>query len=130
MSGADAVQEEIVGRLARGSLLSRLIGSRKVPLRLTAVPRDHVVGSRVRGCGVVSAGRTRSAGAVEKAIAKSPLPLLYEDPVRARPNTARAASRLRSRASSGASVATTIMQEPSPGSLPTDAAATPARAKD
>ena len=49
MSGADAAQREIVGRLARGSLLSRLVGSRKVPLRLTAVPRDHVSGSRSRG---------------------------------------------------------------------------------
>ena len=49
MSGADAVQKEIVGRLARGSLLSRLVGSRKVPLRLTAVPRDHVAGNRARG---------------------------------------------------------------------------------
>ena len=47
-------------------------------------------------------------------MAKSPLPLLNDDPVRARPNTARAARRFRSRASSGASVATTIMQEPSP----------------
>src|SRR5690606_22555676 len=37
------------GRLARGSLLSRLIGSRKGPLRLTAVPRDHVAGDRARG---------------------------------------------------------------------------------
>ena len=49
MTGADAAEKEIVGRLARGSLLSRLIGSRKVPLRLTAVPRDHVAGSRARG---------------------------------------------------------------------------------
>ena len=61
MSGADAVQEEIVGRLARGSLLSRLIGSRKVPLRLTAVPRDHVVGSRVRGDALL-AGRYQLGG--------------------------------------------------------------------
>jgi uncharacterized heparinase superfamily protein len=49
MSAADAARSEIVGKLARGSLLSRLIGSRKSPLRLTAVPRDHVDGNRARG---------------------------------------------------------------------------------
>lgn len=42
-------QRAIVGRLARGSLLSRLVGSSRKPLRLTAVPRDHVEGDRVRG---------------------------------------------------------------------------------
>ena len=56
---------------------------------------------------------TRLAAAVENAIAKSPLPFEYVEPVRASANTARAASRFRSRASSGASVATTIMHEPS-----------------
>jgi uncharacterized heparinase superfamily protein len=61
MSGADAAQEEIVGKLARGSLLSRLIGSRKVPLRLTAVPRDHVAGSRARGDALL-AGRYQLGG--------------------------------------------------------------------
>jgi len=49
MTGADAAKSDIVGKLARGSLLSRLIGSRKGPLRLTAVPRDHVAGSRSAG---------------------------------------------------------------------------------
>jgi uncharacterized heparinase superfamily protein len=49
MTGADAARQDIVGKLARGSLLSRLVGSRKAPLRLTAVPRDHVAGSRARG---------------------------------------------------------------------------------
>lgn len=49
MTGADAARQDIVGKLARGSLLSRLIGSRKAPLRLTAVPRDHVAGSRALG---------------------------------------------------------------------------------
>ena len=49
MTGADAAKSDIVGKLARGSLLSRLIGSRKGPLRLTAVPRDHVAGSRPAG---------------------------------------------------------------------------------
>ena len=50
---------------------------------------------------------------MENAIAKSPLPFEYVDPVRASAKMARAARRSRSRASSGASVATTIMQEPS-----------------
>ncbi len=40
---------DIVGKLARGSIWSRLTGSGKKPLRLTAVPRDHVLGDRVRG---------------------------------------------------------------------------------
>ena len=39
----------IVGKLARGSLLSRIAGHGRKPLRLTAVPRDHVEGDRVRG---------------------------------------------------------------------------------
>jgi len=41
--------KDIVGKLARGSLWSRLTGSRAKPLRLTAVPRDHVLGDRARG---------------------------------------------------------------------------------
>ena len=40
---------DIVGKLARGSIWSRLTGSSKKPLRLTAVPRDHVLGDRARG---------------------------------------------------------------------------------
>ena len=39
----------IVGKLARGSLLSRLTGHGRKPLRLTAVPRDHVEGERALG---------------------------------------------------------------------------------
>ena len=50
---------------------------------------------------------------VEKAIEKSPLPLLPVEPARAIPKIARAASRRNCRESRGASVATTIMQEPS-----------------
>ena len=49
MSATDAAGHDIVGKLARASLFSRLLGSRKSPLRLTAVPRDHVAGSRARG---------------------------------------------------------------------------------
>jgi uncharacterized heparinase superfamily protein len=41
--------QDIVGKLARGSVWSRLMGSGRKPLRLTAVPRDHVVGDRARG---------------------------------------------------------------------------------
>ena len=44
MSGSD-----VVGKLAKGSLLSRLLGGGKKPLRLVAVPRDHVLGDRARG---------------------------------------------------------------------------------
>jgi uncharacterized heparinase superfamily protein len=43
-----AAEREIVTRLARGSLLSRLKQSRQ-PLKLVAVPRDHVRGERQRG---------------------------------------------------------------------------------
>ena len=38
-----------IDRLARGSLLSRMLGAGKKPLRLVAVPRDHVAGDRARG---------------------------------------------------------------------------------
>jgi uncharacterized heparinase superfamily protein len=55
---ADAARQDIVGKLARGSLLSRLVGARKAPLRLTAVPRDHVAGSRSLGDALL-AGRYR-----------------------------------------------------------------------
>src|SRR5262249_7708643 len=58
---------------------------------------------------------------VEKAITKSPLPLLPVEPVRARPRTARAARRRSWRESRGASVAITIMQEPSAGLLEAEA---------
>src|SRR6186713_732849 len=66
-----------------------------------------------RGVTWVAPWATRSSFAVEKATAKSPLPFEYDEPVRARPNTALAASLSRSRGERGASVATTIMQDPS-----------------
>ena len=44
MSGSD-----VVGKLAKGSFISRLLGGGKKPLRLVAVPRDHVLGDRARG---------------------------------------------------------------------------------
>jgi uncharacterized heparinase superfamily protein len=43
-----AAERDMVARLARGSLLSRLKHS-KQPLKLVAVPRDHVQGDRKRG---------------------------------------------------------------------------------
>ena len=49
MSGdRSAAEHAVVSRLARGSLLSRLRRSRQ-PLKLVAVPRDHVHGERQRG---------------------------------------------------------------------------------
>ncbi len=53
MSG-DTAQTAVVRKLARGSLLSRLTRSRRQPLRLIAVPRDHVHGDRSRGDAIVS----------------------------------------------------------------------------
>jgi uncharacterized heparinase superfamily protein len=47
-SDDSAAQRAVVSRLARGSLLSRLRRS-KQPLKLAAVPRDHVHGDRQRG---------------------------------------------------------------------------------
>ena len=45
----NAAAGDVIGKLARGSLFSRLIHSHKEPLRLAAVPRDHVAGDRARG---------------------------------------------------------------------------------
>jgi uncharacterized heparinase superfamily protein len=54
MSATDAATSDVVRKLARGSLLSRLLGSRRRPLRLAAVPRDHVQGDRRRGDALLS----------------------------------------------------------------------------
>jgi uncharacterized heparinase superfamily protein len=43
------MSDDVVGKLAKGSLVSRLFGQGRHPLRLVAVPRDHVLGDRVRG---------------------------------------------------------------------------------
>src|SRR5437016_7161374 len=43
-----AAERDVVRKLARGSLFSRLKHSRH-PLKLVAVPRDHVAGDRQRG---------------------------------------------------------------------------------
>ena len=43
------MSDDRLGRLAKGSLLSRMFGQGRQPLRLVAVPRDHVAGDRARG---------------------------------------------------------------------------------
>ncbi|HEU4499710.1 MAG TPA: heparinase II/III family protein [Sphingomicrobium sp.] len=43
------MSDDQLGRLAKGSLISRLFGQGRQPLRLVAVPRDHVLGDRARG---------------------------------------------------------------------------------
>lgn len=48
MTSAKAVERDVVRKLARGSLLSRLKNARQ-PLKLVAVPRDHVQGDRKHG---------------------------------------------------------------------------------
>jgi len=40
---------DIVGRLARGGLMQRLLGPKRQPLRLAHVPRDHVEGDKRKG---------------------------------------------------------------------------------
>ena len=55
MSDGSAAERAVVSKLARGSLLSRLKHG-KQPLKLVAVPRDHVQGDRRRGEGLL-AGR-------------------------------------------------------------------------
>ena len=47
------MSDERLGRLAKGSLFSRMFGKGRQPLRLVAVPRDHVAGDRARGDSLV-----------------------------------------------------------------------------
>src|SRR5687767_4028296 len=49
MTSRTAAERAVVSRLAKGPLLSRLFGPGKQPLKLVAVPRDHVRGDRQRG---------------------------------------------------------------------------------
>jgi len=49
MTAQTAAEQAIVSRLAKGPLLARLFGSGRQPLKLVAVPRDHVAGDRQRG---------------------------------------------------------------------------------
>jgi len=59
-SEGSAAERDVVRRLARGSFLSRLKHSRQ-PLKLAAVPRDHVQGDRPRGDALL-AGRLTVGG--------------------------------------------------------------------
>jgi len=59
MSAGGAAERDVVARLARGSPFARLFGSNRQPLRLVAVPRDHVLGDRTRGDALL-AGRFES----------------------------------------------------------------------
>ena len=43
------MSDDVVGKLAKGSFFSRLLGQGRQPIRLVAVPRDHVLGDRARG---------------------------------------------------------------------------------
>ncbi|MBA2771953.1 MAG: heparinase, partial [Sphingomonas sp.] len=49
MSADAAAQSAVVRKLAKGPLMARLFGSGRQPLKLVAVPRDHVQGDRRRG---------------------------------------------------------------------------------
>ena len=49
MSESAAADHAAVARLGRGSLVGRLFGRGKSPLKISAVPRDHVQGDRGRG---------------------------------------------------------------------------------
>ena len=48
------MSDDRIGRLAKGSIFSRLFGQGRQPLRLVAVPRDHVAGNRARGDALLS----------------------------------------------------------------------------
>jgi uncharacterized heparinase superfamily protein len=43
------MSDVVVDKLGKGSLFSRLFGQGRQPLRLVAVPRDHILGDRARG---------------------------------------------------------------------------------
>ena len=49
MSAGSSAERAIVRKLAKGPLLSRLFARGRQPLKLVAVPRDHVQGDRQRG---------------------------------------------------------------------------------
>ncbi len=53
MNARGSAESAVVQKLARGSLLSRLKHNRQ-PLKLVAVPRDHVQGNRQRGDSLLS----------------------------------------------------------------------------
>jgi len=49
MAADAAAESAVVRKLAKGPLLSRLFGAGRQPLKLVAVPRDHVQGDRATG---------------------------------------------------------------------------------
>jgi uncharacterized heparinase superfamily protein len=49
MSADTAAERAIVRKLAKGPLVARLLGAGRQPLKLVAVPRDHVQGDRAVG---------------------------------------------------------------------------------
>jgi uncharacterized heparinase superfamily protein len=58
-----AAEQDIVRKLARGSFFSRLRHNRQ-PLKLVAVPRDHVAGDRQRGEALLAGRFTAGSAAV------------------------------------------------------------------
>jgi len=56
---------DIVSKLARPSLFTRLFKAGGQPLRLVAVPRDHVVGDRARGDALLAGRLTLGSESVE-----------------------------------------------------------------
>ncbi|WP_324805961.1 heparinase II/III family protein [Sphingomonas sp. LY29] len=58
------MSDDVVGKLARGSLFTRLFKQGRGPLRLVAVPRDHVIGDRRRGDALLSGRLMLGSGAV------------------------------------------------------------------
>ncbi|MEO6247873.1 MAG: heparinase II/III family protein [Sphingomicrobium sp.] len=63
----DAEPSDVIGKLARGSLVSRLFTGKKEPLRLIAVPRDHVAGDRARGDALLAGRFTFGAESIDLA---------------------------------------------------------------
>ncbi|MEO5640462.1 MAG: heparinase II/III family protein [Sphingomicrobium sp.] len=57
----------VIGKLAKGSLFSRLFTAKKEPLRLIAVPRDHVAGDRARGDALLAGRFTLGAETIDLA---------------------------------------------------------------
>ncbi|MCA1653013.1 MAG: heparinase II/III family protein [Sphingomicrobium sp.] len=63
----NAATGDVIGKLARGTLLSRMMSAKKEPLRLAAVPRDHVAGDRARGDALLAGRFTYGAETVDLA---------------------------------------------------------------
>jgi len=56
---------DVIGKLAKGSLFSRLFTAKKEPLRLIAVLRDHVAGDRNRGDALLAGRFTLGAESID-----------------------------------------------------------------